>query len=122
MNDTSSKPPGRETIDWSEALRSARGSEALVRTIAEIAREEVPRLVADIRRAVAEGDAVRLRLAAHTLKGSLRYFGKTAAFAQALGVEELARRGDLPAAAAALPQLEAEIERIVLSLSDYLQE
>ena len=45
--------------------------------------EESPRLMAAIRRAVAEGEAQAFRFAAHTLKGSLRYFEESRAFAYA---------------------------------------
>ena len=61
-------------VDWPAALKAVRGDEHLLQTIVEVALGEVPRLVAEIHRAAAAGDAQSLRLAAHTLKGSVRYF------------------------------------------------
>ena len=43
--------------------------------MAEAALEETPRLMAAMRQAVAQRDRTQLRLSAHTLKGSIRYFG-----------------------------------------------
>jgi hypothetical protein len=48
-----------------------------------------------IRAAVAAGDAVGVRAAAHILNGSIRYFGETTAFREALRIAELARDGRL---------------------------
>ena len=74
-----------------------------------------------IRRAVTDGDAKALRFAAHTLKGSLRYFSKTLAFEEVLRLEKMGEDGSLTDAGATLVRLESEILRINQALHEYLQ-
>ena len=74
-----------------------------------------------IRQAVTDGDANGLRLAAHTLKGSLRYFGKTPAFEEVLRLETMGLDGSLAESGASLAALESEILRINQVLQQYLQ-
>ena len=99
-----SAPPTRSLpqgggVDWSEALRAVQDNPALLATIVEAALEEIPRLLASIRRAVSDRNSTALRLAAHTLKGSLRYFGAAPAVEQAQCLEQMGSDGDLHAAA-----------------------
>ena len=65
-------------VDWSEALRAVQDNPALLATIVEAALEEIPRLMKSIERAVSERNSTNLRLAAHTLKGSMRCFRRGA--------------------------------------------
>ena len=92
----------------------------LLATIVETALEEIPRLLASIRQALDEGNSVDLRLAAHTLKGSLRYFGAAPAVEQAYRLERMGQEGDFGAAAEALRTLDAETQEVVRCLSQYL--
>ena len=74
-----------------------------------------------IRQAVTGDDAKALRFATHTLKGSLRYFGKTMAFEEVLRLEKMGQDGSLADAGASLAALEPEIMRINQALQAYLQ-
>jgi two-component system, sensor histidine kinase and response regulator len=110
--------PGAETaaddpVNWSEALDAVRGDRQLLATVVEAALEEIPRLLDELRQATANGDTTALRLSAHTLKGSLRYFGRMPAFEQALALEKLGHDHDMSAAAATLALLEPELVRVV---------
>ncbi len=106
--------------DWSEALAAAAGDRELMNSVMEVFLEEEPQLMAAIRRAVDAGDLSALRLAAHTLKGSLRYLGQTPAFDLAFRLEKMAQGGDLSHARQTLADLERQIEQLTKWLRDYL--
>ena len=110
-----------EIVNWNEALQVVRGNAHLLRTVVDAELVEMPRLMEAVRQAVADGDANGLRMAAHTLKGSLRYFGKTMAFEEVLRLEKMAQDGSLAEAGVSLATLESEILRIVQVLQEYLQ-
>jgi HPt (histidine-containing phosphotransfer) domain-containing protein len=84
--------------------------------------EESPRLMAAIRDAVAKGDRSQLRLAAHTLKGSVRYFGAEQLFQSAARLEELAKAGKPEEIGAIQHSLEREMEMVVAALRRRLDE
>jgi PAS domain S-box-containing protein len=95
--------------DWSAALATVQGSEELLCEIIEAFLDETPRQTAAMHQALADGDAVTLRRAAHTIKGAVRYFGAESAFELAHAVEMLASEEKLDAAAAAIDRLEGAI-------------
>ena len=73
------------------------------------------------RQAIADGDHAKLRLAAHTLKGSVRYFVACRVCENASKLEDMGARSDLADSDTILADLEAEIARVTGVLSDYLQ-
>jgi two-component system, sensor histidine kinase and response regulator len=107
-------------IDWGECLRGLQGNARLLRLVAETAVEEIPRLGAAIRGALESGDARALRLNSHTLKGSLHYFGNTAAYQRAVELERLGQERKLGAAAAALDRLDGELLQVVAEMREFL--
>ena len=113
-------PPPIDAVDWTEALQAVQGNPQLLKTVVEAALEELPRLMETLRQAVAQGDATRLRLTAHTLKGSLRYFGNMGACDQVCGLEKMGQQHNLAGAAELLTALDGEATRIAGSLAAYL--
>jgi two-component system, sensor histidine kinase and response regulator len=97
------------------------GNDSLLKTVVEAAIEEIPRLMAAICQAITASDAAALRLAAHTLKGSLRYFGQTPAYEDSLRLEKMGQDHDLRGAAEVYQILELAMKRIFQCLQDYLQ-
>jgi HPt (histidine-containing phosphotransfer) domain-containing protein len=89
--------------------------------MAEAALVEIPRLMAALRDAVAQGDHAKLRLTAHTLKGSVRYFGARQVCHRASELEELGKRNELAGAASALAALETDVQQLTAVLADYLR-
>ena len=87
--------PPASGVDWSETLRSVQDDPILLASIVDAALEEIPRLMTTIEQAVEERDPTELRLAAHTLKGSLHYFGEAAAVQQASYLEQMGQTSDL---------------------------
>jgi CheY-like chemotaxis protein/HPt (histidine-containing phosphotransfer) domain-containing protein len=116
-------PPGEATapgttFDEAAALAQMGGSEKLLRELAGLFREEGPRLRDEARAAIDQGDAVRLRRAAHTLKGCALNFAAAAVVEEAQRMEALGAKNDLSAAAAAYPALAEEIHRLEQALAN----
>jgi CheY-like chemotaxis protein len=116
MPEPVSDSPGESVIDWGEASRAVRGDPDLLKTVVEVALEEIPKLVEAIRAALNAADGTALRLHAHTLKGSLRYFGSTPAFEQSFRMEQLGQAKDFAEAGQVMVVLEMEVRRIVRGL------
>jgi HPt (histidine-containing phosphotransfer) domain-containing protein len=68
--------------------------------------EEAPELLAEMKRALAEGDAGAFRRAAHSLKSNSESFGATRLASLARELEYLGRDGRLDQAKPKMPQLE----------------
>jgi CheY-like chemotaxis protein len=114
---TSADEDPTSAVNLTEALSSVGGDGELLRELAGVCLEECPLLLQQIRLGLAQRDAARLRLAAHTLKGSIASFGAPAAYAAALRLETLAQDGNLDEAAVAWATLEQEIRRFLPALT-----
>ena len=112
----------QDFVNWTEALRAAEGNRVLLKSMTEAALEEIPQLMTAIRQAIANGDHARLRLAAHTLRGSLRYFVACQVCDRAAKLEDMGRKGEVADAEAILADLEAEIAQVTAVLSEDLRE
>ncbi len=111
----------QDIVNWAEALKTAQGDRMLLKSMTEAALEEIPQLMAAIRQAIAAGDHAGLRLAAHTLKGSVRYFGAKRVGEHAAKLEDMGRKGELADAEAIFAALEGELAQLTAVLSDGLQ-
>jgi CheY-like chemotaxis protein/HPt (histidine-containing phosphotransfer) domain-containing protein len=109
-----------DPVDWPAALKTVRGDSRLLDTIVDTAVKEIPELLASIRAAVTGGDPQSLRRAAHTLKGSVRYFGAVRVIDLAARLENLARTENLHAAREVLPALGDASDQLLASLSGRL--
>ena len=103
------------------AQTSVRGDEGLLQEIVAIFLEECPAMLEAVRSALAAGDAERLRISAHTLKGAVVHFGARAAVAAATEIELAARAKNLAAAGDQYGALEIEMSRVTPALASYLQ-
>jgi len=115
---TPEEPAGR-TLDWDEARRAVGGDPELLKMMVETALEDTPHLLGRIREAVAGADPAALKLAAHTLKGSIRYFGQTLAYQQAYRLEKMGEDNALEGAGEVLSSLEGEMALLRPLLLDY---
>ena len=109
-----------EAIDWPGVLRQLRGNPRLVQVLVEATLAETPNMLAAVRSAIDQSDAPGLQLAAHTFKGTLRYFGDTAAFQWAEGLEKMGASRNLTDAADSFARLESALEPLERSLRAYL--
>jgi CheY-like chemotaxis protein/HPt (histidine-containing phosphotransfer) domain-containing protein len=108
-------------IDWNAALRICAGDRELLREIAEAFLEEQPRRIDEIRRAIDTADWELLHRAAHTIKGSMRYFGADAVFDRAFGLEQLAASRSLEGSEEIFSLLKQELAKLVPHLINYVQ-
>jgi len=106
------EPASNEVLDYDALLAHVEGDTILLAELVKIFEDELPRLLAALRQAAAEGDARALERAAHTLKGTLSSFAAPAATAAARQLELVSRAGDLNAAAKACAALEQQIVRL----------
>ncbi len=109
-------------IDWSFALSALNEDASLLRSVAGAALKEAPRLMEHIRVAVREGDAPGLRIAAHTLKGAVRYFGESRVYDGAYQMEQWGAQERVDFAVQGLQELSAEVDRLVATLTNFLAE
>ncbi|HEX2066976.1 MAG TPA: Hpt domain-containing protein [Candidatus Thermoplasmatota archaeon] len=85
------------------------GDAEVVKELVQSYLEEAPRLLAEARVALAAGDAAALQRAAHTLKSTSATFGALELAESSQAIEQAARAGEVPAAAA-LAALEAQFQ------------
>ncbi len=105
-------PVSSGDMDESSFLLIVGGDRALARELVEIFLEELPPRLREIRSAVEQGDPVRLRFAAHALKGSAGAITATRVASAAGCLEKMARDEKLEDAAEALGTLENDVDRL----------
>jgi two-component system sensor histidine kinase/response regulator len=81
--------------NWQVGLRRVGGDENLLREIVALLMAECPRLLGEIRQGIECNDPGRVKLAAHTLKGSLDHIGAVTARSLAESLEKLGRDRNL---------------------------
>jgi HPt (histidine-containing phosphotransfer) domain-containing protein len=113
--------PESYIIDWESALKICAGDHRLLRDIAEAFLEEHSRRIDEIQRAIDSSDWELLHRAAHTIKGSMRYFGAQAVFDRAFGLEQLAASRSLEGADEIFGLLKQELAKLLPHLINYVQ-
>ncbi|PIZ47468.1 MAG: hypothetical protein COY42_08460 [Armatimonadetes bacterium CG_4_10_14_0_8_um_filter_66_14] len=106
-------------FDRAAALDRFAGDEDLLRRVVRAFFDSSPALLSAAQDAVTRGEAEALTTAAHTLKGALGNLSAHAAYEAALQLEQLARSGDLTAAAAALIGVQREVARLSTELEGW---
>ncbi len=107
-------------FDPAALLELVGGDEKLLREIAVLFLEDSPVKLAAIQRALAEGAAPALALAAHSIKGVLASFGVKSALAAAVGLEAIAKGGDLSSAQNTFESLQSEVARLQAAIRTWL--
>jgi PAS domain S-box-containing protein len=105
-----------EVLDRAEALAEVGGNVQLLSEIAGLFLDDCPRLMHEIRDAIACRDALRLLRAAHTFKGSVGSFSAPKALAAVWRLERMGWAHDLAGAEEAQSALEHEIGRLEQAL------
>ena len=96
--------------------RQTGGDRALAIEILRMFLEDCPSHVAAIRVAVERGDALGIRTAAHTLKGSAGYLTATFVVDAAARLEIIGQEERLAEAAAALEELDGAVAQVIPEL------
>ena len=113
--------PDPSVIDWNEALRVCAGDHSLLRDVRQAFLEEHPRRLDELRRAIDTRDFELLNRAAHTIKGSMRYFGAQAVFDRAFALEQQGAHKTLEGAEELLGLLKQELAKLTPHLINYVQ-
>jgi PAS domain S-box-containing protein len=118
----SAEPPvpeetrGDGFIDRAALLAGVDGNRRLLRDLVRLFLADYPQGLAEIKEAIRRGDAAALRIAAHTLKGSVGNFAARKAFAAAQLLEIMGRDGDFDKAGEACKALESELAHVTEEL------
>jgi HPt (histidine-containing phosphotransfer) domain-containing protein len=96
------------------------GNTELMAEVIRLFLNEYPRLMGEVERAVASGDAAGLRFAAHRLKGAVVHFGARRAVEAAQALEELGAAGTIDSAQEGCRELAAALKELDGSLVAYL--
>jgi HPt (histidine-containing phosphotransfer) domain-containing protein len=92
------------------------GDDSFLRELIQIYLEDSPARIAEIEQSLAQGDAIRLTRAAHSLKGSSSNFGASQLRALSERIEQIGRSGVLSDVPARLPELKTEFDRVKAAL------
>ena len=98
------------------------GDRKFARDLVELFLEDQIEMMATIASAVRTGDAVELRLAAHSLRGTVANFSAPTALKIAHRLEEMGRTGDLKDAPAVYAALVEAIGRLRFTLVEFATE
>jgi PAS domain S-box-containing protein len=102
--------PAGASFDVAAALEHVGGDEETLRTIVQLFQRDSPKMLDAIADAVARADSGALNRVAHTLNGSVGYFGCAQASELAFRLEKMGRAGDLAGAEAALSELRTTLD------------
>jgi CheY-like chemotaxis protein len=106
-------------VNWDAALHGVGGNTQLLQEVVLAAREELPRLLAELRQAIDEGDAAVVQRAAHSINGSTRLFEFAPVQLLAQQIELMGRSQELRAAPQTLTQLQAAMETLLDDLAAF---
>jgi two-component system, sensor histidine kinase and response regulator len=117
IQDAPEAVPKRMEFDYPALLAQVDGDKELLRDIVSLFIEDYPRVLSEIRDAVARTDSRTLERAAHRLRGAIGNFHAKPAVQAALRLEKMGRDGDLVHAVEALTALEADLAVLNVALS-----
>lgn len=106
------------TVRWNRAQAVERlgGDEELFQELCVIFLEESPKLLEELRQALAAGDAPAAMRAAHSIKGEVSYLSAPAASQAARKLEDIARENNLDQAGTVFAALERDLSELYLCL------
>ncbi len=99
-------------VDLDELLANLGGDEQLANQLLERIRQDLPQRLASLRDALERGDTAAAHQCSHPIKGALASVRAVDARQYAEVVDNAAREDGLDTARAALPELEAAVERL----------
>jgi two-component system sensor histidine kinase/response regulator len=111
--------PLETSLDVAGVMRRLGGDLGLLQEFIRVFDEDAPGLVCAIQRGVAQGDAVAVQRAAHSLRGLAANFGARAAVEAATQLETLAHGGAVSEAASAAQRMADETARLQAALARF---
>jgi len=113
------EPVEHDGIDWSTALNFVQGDRGLLREVVEAFLDECPALMQQIHTSIEQHDGPTLRRAAHTMKGSARYFGAAVAVDVSFELECMGRDEAFEAAGECVGRLEQVLGNVLPTLEGF---
>jgi two-component system, sensor histidine kinase and response regulator len=104
-------------FDPGDVLARVEGDRNLLAELVDIFRAECPRLLANLRKRLEDGDATGVQEAAHAIKGTVGNFGGRAASEAAYVLEAMGQGGVLTDAEAGVARLEQELDELQRNLA-----
>jgi HPt (histidine-containing phosphotransfer) domain-containing protein len=101
-----------------EALQRLGGDEELFGELCQIFLQESPKILNELRRAIAAADSNTVMRAAHSLKGELSYLSAGAAVQAAQDLEDMGQQGNLSRSAKTLAVLEQQIKDLYVVIRE----
>jgi two-component system sensor histidine kinase/response regulator len=101
-----STPQVYPAIDRELALARVGGDADLLKEIAQLFLDDYPKVLTELRAAVASADARGVERAAHGLKGSVSHFGARAAVEASGAIEQMGRTHQLAGVSGVVQELE----------------
>jgi signal transduction histidine kinase/CheY-like chemotaxis protein len=109
---------GRDSVLHETSMRKrVDNDEQLLQELIELFRLDCPKLLEQMREAIASGDPHALETAAHTLKGAIGTFAAKPAFEAALRLETMGRDRQIVGVKQAFRVLESEVARLQAALA-----
>jgi HPt (histidine-containing phosphotransfer) domain-containing protein len=106
-------------IEWSELDARVDGDHELIRELFELFQEVFPQTLADLKSAADRGEAKKVQLAAHTLKGMLANLSFKRGASLATNIEDTVHLGDAVIIADAVEAFEREMEPILSAVRSF---
>ena len=119
--DKGEMPAIESVINTVSLLEDLNGDTAFAVSMAETGCKDLSTYLAEIRQAIAEADARKLRVAAHTLKTTLGQWGAVRARELAFAIEKSGTAGNVPEGAAHMDELILESEKVGKALLAFIQ-
>ncbi len=110
-----------QSIDLSLALKATDGDIELLREVVGSFLEEYPTLLAQLEAALQAGDNAVVQRSSHTIKGTLRLFGKSPSQELAELLEEMAASGSLENATDTYESLKLSLATLRRQLLDAIK-
>jgi two-component system sensor histidine kinase/response regulator len=104
------------TFDHQELLARVENDCDLLNDLLKIFKEEFPRQLLSLHKAVKAADGTRVAAAAHTMRGMLSNLAATRAAATAARLEQLARQGETSAFEEAFAAFESDVRELLPQL------
>jgi len=104
-------------VHWENCLDAVGGDRTLLEELMAAFLQESPQLLAEIDEAIDAGDGAKIERQAHSLKGSLRFFGAELASEAAWQMEELGRQGQFAAARDNFHQLKETLAEVQAAIA-----
>jgi two-component system sensor histidine kinase/response regulator len=111
-------PADTPPLDLPAALSIVDGDRDLLLDLIVVFLEDYPQSVAELEGAIHTGDTQRMAHVAHSLKGTVMSFGAKTASTLAYRLETMGRQAELEGAPLVLQQLERELERIAIFVTE----